>query len=112
MYICEFTNLSLHDASLLSNKAWPYATPIVSFTCVALTMQEVLKTGDRSRTSLRGSETVVRVEGTQTLMHSMYTFNWMANKVWGQVRVCQWKVHACGESVCTSVTLAELPHLY
>ena len=55
---------------------------------------------------------MVRVEGTQTLMHSMYTFNWMTNKVWGQVRVCQWKVHACGESGCTSVTLAERPHLY
>ena len=53
---------------------------------------------------------MVRVEGTQTLMHSMYTFNWMANKVWGQVRVCQWKVHACGESGCTSVTLTEHPH--
>ena len=64
------------------------------------------------RTSLTGSETVVRVEGTQTDAYSMYTFNWMTNKVWGQVRVCQWKVHACGESGCTSVTLAERPHLY
>ena len=75
-------------------------------------MQEVLKRGDRLKMSLTGSETVVRVEGTQILMHNMYTFNWMANKIWGQVRVCQWKVHACGESGCASVTLAEHPHLY
>ena len=34
MYICEFTNPSLHDVLLLSNTAWPRATPIVSFTCV------------------------------------------------------------------------------
>ena len=73
---------------------------------------QVLKTGDRLSTSLTGSETVVRVEGTQTLMHNMYTFNWMANKVWGHARVCQWQVHAYGESECTSVTLAEHPHLY
>jgi len=73
---------------------------------------QIMKVGDRLRTSLTGSETVVRVESTQTLMYSMYTFNWMANKVWGQVRVCQWKVHACGESGCTSVALAEHPHLY
>ena len=68
-------------------------------------MQKVMKTGDRLRTSLTGSETVVRVEGTQTLTYSVYTFNGMANKVWGQVRVCPWKVHACGESGCTSVEL-------
>ena len=42
---------------------------------------------------------------TESDAYSMYTFKWMANKVWGQVRVCQWKVHACGESECTSVTL-------
>ena len=71
-------------------------------------MQDV-KTGDRLRTSLTGSETVVRVESTA---YSMYTFNWRANKVCGQVRACQWKVHACGESGCTSVTLAEHPYLY
>ena len=69
---------------------------------------QVMKPGDRLRTSLAGSETAVRVEGT----YSMYTFHCMANKIWGQVRVCQWKVHACGENGCTSVTLAEHPHLY
>ena len=74
-------------------------------------MQEV-KTGDRLRTSLTGSEKVVRVEGTQTLMHSMYIFNGRANKIWDQLSVCKWKVHACGESGCTSMTLAEHPHLY
>ena len=58
---------------------------------------QIMKVGDRLRTSLTGSETVVRVEGTQ---------------IWGQVRVCQWKVHACGESGCTSVALAEHSHLY
>ena len=36
MYICEFTNPSLHDVLLLSNTAWPRATPIVSFTCVGI----------------------------------------------------------------------------
>ena len=46
---------------------------------------QMMKVGDRLRTSLTGSETVVRVESTQTLMYSMHTFNWMANKVWGQV---------------------------
>ena len=35
---------------------------------------------------MTGSETVVRVEGTQTLMHSMYTFSWMVNMIWGQFR--------------------------
>ena len=34
MYICEFINPSLHDVLLLSNTAWPRATPIVSCTCV------------------------------------------------------------------------------
>ncbi len=48
--------------------------------------KKVLKTGDRLRTSLTGSETAVRVEGTQTLMHNMYTFSWMVNMIWGQVR--------------------------
>ena len=36
MYICEFTNPSLHDVVLLSNKAWPHSTPIVSFTRVGI----------------------------------------------------------------------------
>ena len=36
MCISEFTNPSLHDMLLLSNTAWPHATPIVSFTCVGI----------------------------------------------------------------------------
>ena len=64
---------------------------------------QVLKAGDRLRTSLTGSETVVRVEGTQTLMHSMYTFNWMTNKVWGQVKACSHSNAHLAESIqCAS----------
>ena len=43
--------------------------PLCHSHMLALTMQEVLKIGDKLRTSLAGSETVVRVEGTRNLMH-------------------------------------------
>ena len=89
--------LSLDVVLLLSNTAWQHATPIVSFTCVGMTMQEVLKTGDRLRTSLRRSETVVSVEGTDSDALHVH-IQWDGQQGPGQVRVCQWKVHACGES--------------
>ena len=113
MYICEFTNPSLHDLVLLSNKAWQLATPIVSFTCVGIDYagspedwRQVEDLFDRIRNCGESGG------HTDSDAYSMYTFNWIANMIWGQVRVCQCKVHACGESGCTSVALAEHPHLY
>ncbi len=113
MYICEFTNPSLHDVVLLSNKAWPHATPIVSFPCVGIdyagSPEDWRQVEDLFDRISNCGESGGHIDSDA---YSMYTFYWMANMIWGQVRVCQGKVHACGESGCTSVTLAEHPHLY
>ena len=105
--------LRLDVVLLLSNTAWQYATSIVSFTCVGTDYagspedwRQVEDLFDRIRNCGESGG------HTDSDAYSMHTFNWMANKVWGQVRVCQWKVHVCDESGCTSVTLAEHPHLY
>ena len=97
---------------LATQHAWQHATPIVSFTCV-----EIGYADDESWRQAEDLFDRIRNCGesgghADSDAYSMHTFNWMANRVWGHVRVCQWKVHACGESGCTSVTLAEHPHLY
>ena len=72
-------------------------------------MVQVLKTGDRLRTCLIGSETVVRVEGTQRCIACRPS---IGRPTRSGVKGLSGKVHACGESGCTSVTLAEHPHHY
>ena len=60
----------------------PHATPIVSITCISIDHVESREVWRQVEDFLIGSETVVRMEGTlQTLMHSMYTFTCMANKI-------------------------------
>ena len=110
--ISVFTNPSLHVVLLHSNAAWQHATSIVSSTCVGMT------TGASPEDWRQVEDLFDRIRNcgesgghTDSDAYSMHTFNWMANKICGQVRVCQWKDYACGESGCTSVTLAEHPHL-
>ena len=99
-----YTKPSLHDVFSLATHHGCMLLSLCHLHVLALTLQEVLMTGDRLRSYFICSDIVVRVEGTQNLMHSTQAFIWVANKVWCQLWVCQWKVHACGESVYISDT--------
>ena len=97
----------------LATQPWQHATPIVSFTCIGIDYAGSLEEWRQVENLFDRIRNCGESGGhTESDAYSIYTFNGMTNKIWGQVRVCQWKVDACGESGCTSVTLAEHPHLY
>ena len=65
---------------LLSNTAWPRATPIVSFTCVDIDYADERPEDWRQVEDLLDGIRNCGESGGHTdigaLMHSMYTFNW------------------------------------